>query len=132
MDKPAKVVVVGTGAMGSVYAALMKDASHDVWAVDIWKEHVDAINDHGLRVEGASGDRTEGLRRVEVPTLVVHGRQDPLITLSGGEATAAAIPGAELLVFGKMGHDMPERYWPQLADAIHNVAVRGEQTRKEP
>lgn len=58
MEKPAKVVVVGTGAMGSVYAALMKDAGHDVWAVDTWTDHVRAINDHGLRVEGASGDRT--------------------------------------------------------------------------
>ena len=38
---------------------------------------------------------------------MIHGRQDSLITLSGGEATAAAIPGADLLVFGQMGHDMP-------------------------
>jgi len=76
---------------------------------------------------GASGDRTEALASLDVPTLVIHGRQDTLVGLSGGEATAAAIPGADLLVFGKMGHDMPEQYWPQMADAIFNIAVRGEE-----
>lgn len=58
MDKPARVVIVGTGAMGSVYAALMADAGHHVWAVDTWSDHVRAIQTNGLRVEGASGDRT--------------------------------------------------------------------------
>ena len=75
----------------------------------------------------ASGDRTEALGGLDVPTLVIHGRQDSLVTLSGGEATAAAIPGADLLVFGRMGHDMPSIYWPQMADAIFNIAVRGEE-----
>ena len=74
----------------------------------------------------ASGDRTAALEQLDVPTLVVHGRQDPLIALSGGEATAEAVPGADLLVFGLMGHDLPRRYWPQLADAIFNIAARGE------
>jgi pimeloyl-ACP methyl ester carboxylesterase len=74
----------------------------------------------------ASGDRTPALEQLDVPTLVVHGRQDPLVTLSGGEATAKAVPGADLLVFGLMGHDMPRRYWPQMADAIFNIAARSE------
>jgi len=74
----------------------------------------------------ASGDRTERLQQLDVPTLVIHGRQDPLVTLSGGEATAVAVPGAELLVFGLMGHDMPRRYWPQIADAIFNIAALAE------
>lgn len=43
--------------MGSVYAGLMAEAGHEVWAVDVWQEQVDAINADGLRVEGASGDR---------------------------------------------------------------------------
>ena len=71
----------------------------------------------------ATGDRTERLRSLDVPALVVHGREDSLVTLSGGEATAAAIPGADLLVLARMGHDMPTRYWPQIADAIYNVAA---------
>ena len=53
-----KVAVVGCGAMGSVYAALLAAGGHDVWAVDTWQEHVDAIRARGLRVEGASGERT--------------------------------------------------------------------------
>ena len=43
--------------MGSVYAGLMAEAGHEVWGVDVWQAHVDAINRSGLRVEGASGDR---------------------------------------------------------------------------
>ena len=53
-----KIAIVGAGAMGSVYAALMGDAGHEVWAIDPWAEHVAAITANGLRVEGASGDRT--------------------------------------------------------------------------
>ena len=52
-----KIAIFGVGAMGSVYAGLMAEAGHEIWAVDIWQEHVDAINQSGLRVEGASGDR---------------------------------------------------------------------------
>jgi 2-dehydropantoate 2-reductase len=57
-----KIAVVGCGAMGSIYAALLADAGNDVLVVDAWAEHVAAINDHGLRVEGASGDRRVRLR----------------------------------------------------------------------
>ena len=53
-----KIAIVGAGAMGSVYAGLLASAGHDVWAIDTWREHVDAIRAGGLRVEGASGDRT--------------------------------------------------------------------------
>ena len=53
-----KIAIVGCGAMGSIYAGLMADAGNEVWAIDTWKDHVDAINRDGLRVEGASGDRT--------------------------------------------------------------------------
>lgn len=74
----------------------------------------------------ATGDRTERLRNVQVPTLVVHGRQDSLVTLSGGEATAAAVAGADLVVFGLMGHDLPPAYWSPMADAILNTALRAD------
>ena len=52
-----KIAIFGTGAMGSIYAGLMAEAGHEVWAVDVWQEHVAAIKASGLRVEGASGDR---------------------------------------------------------------------------
>lgn len=53
-----KIAVLGAGAMGSVYAGLFADSGHEVWAIDRWAEHVSAMQDKGLRVAGASGDRT--------------------------------------------------------------------------
>jgi 2-dehydropantoate 2-reductase len=50
-----KIAIVGTGAMGSVYAARFGKAGHEVWAIDIWREHLDAITMSGLTVSGASG-----------------------------------------------------------------------------
>lgn len=70
----------------------------------------------------ATGDRTEGLRGVRVPTLVIHGEADPLVTLSGGQATAEAVPGARLLTFPGMGHDLPKQLWPQFAEALAGLA----------
>jgi len=66
----------------------------------------------------ASGSRAEGLQTLTVPTLVIHGRADALITLSGGERTAELVPGANLLVLNDMGHDLPEPLWPIVVDAI--------------
>jgi 2-dehydropantoate 2-reductase len=54
----ARVAIVGCGAMGSVYAALMADAGHEVFGITLWPDHAAAIRANGLRVEGASGDRT--------------------------------------------------------------------------
>jgi pimeloyl-ACP methyl ester carboxylesterase len=75
----------------------------------------------------ASGDRTGRLRDVRVPALVIHGEQDPLVGASGGRATAAAIPGAELVVIEGMGHDLPQPLWPEIADHIAMLAERAEQ-----
>ena len=52
-----KIAILGCGAMGSVYAALLGDAGHEVWAIDSWREHIKAIKEKGLRLEGASGSR---------------------------------------------------------------------------
>ncbi len=56
------IAVIGCGAMGSIYAGLLAHAGHDVLAIDGWQAHVQAINEHGLRVEGASGDKTLRIR----------------------------------------------------------------------
>jgi 2-dehydropantoate 2-reductase len=53
-----KIAILGCGAMGSVYAGLLASAGHEVWAVDTWRDHVEAMRTKGLRLEGASGDRT--------------------------------------------------------------------------
>ncbi|WP_336206155.1 alpha/beta fold hydrolase [Nonomuraea sp. LPB2021202275-12-8] len=65
-----------------------------------------------------SPDRTDLLAGLDVPTLVIHGEGDQLVPLVGGQATAAAIPGAELLVFPGMGHDLPRPLWPEITGAI--------------
>ena len=56
--------------MGSVYAGLLAAAGNEVWAIDRWQEHVSAINEHGLRVEGASGDRVVRIRATSDPAEV--------------------------------------------------------------
>ena len=66
----------------------------------------------------ASGRRTEKLQQLNVPTLVVHGLDDTLITPSGGQRTAELVPGAHLMMVSDMGHDMPEPLWPLLTGAI--------------
>ena len=57
-----KIAVVGAGAMGSIYAGLLADAGNEVWVVDKWQDHVNAIRANGLRVEGASGNRVVKLQ----------------------------------------------------------------------
>ncbi|MGB8859038.1 MAG: alpha/beta hydrolase [Ilumatobacteraceae bacterium] len=65
-----------------------------------------------------SGRRTAGLQALDVPALVIHGRDDQLITPSGGFRTAELIPGAHLLFLADMGHDLPEPLWPVVTDAV--------------
>jgi len=72
----------------------------------------------------ASGSREEGLSALAVPTLVIHGLDDTLITPSGGERTAELVPGATLMLVDDMGHDFPEPLWPVLVDAIASHVQR--------
>ena len=75
-----------------------------------------------LMAINASGDRSEAVRGIRVPALVVHGDSDPLIDVAAGQRTAQLIDGAELLVIPGMGHDLPRQIWPVLADAVVKVA----------
>lgn len=77
-----------------------------------------------LMAIAASGDRTQALRGVGAPAVVIHGAADPLVPISGGRATAEAIPGAELVVIEGMGHDLPRGAWPRIVDAIAANAHR--------
>jgi len=63
-----KIGIVGTGAMGGVYAALLGKAGHEVWAIDVWQEHLEAIASDGLHVSGASGTYVvDGIRIGRTP-----------------------------------------------------------------
>jgi pimeloyl-ACP methyl ester carboxylesterase len=75
----------------------------------------------------ASGDRTERLGSLDLPVTVIHGEDDALISVSGGRATAKAIPGAELEVIEGMGHDLPRDAWAQVLEAIEKTIARGEE-----
>lgn len=69
-------------------------------------------------------DRTSGLSALDMPALVIHGLRDKIVLPSGGRATVAAIPGAELLEIPGMGHDLARWTWPQVLDGIARTAAR--------
>jgi pimeloyl-ACP methyl ester carboxylesterase len=69
-------------------------------------------------------DRTDALAGLRIPTTVIHGDADPMINVSGGRATAKAVPGAELVIVPGMGHDLPREFWPQIITAISANAAR--------
>ena len=78
---------------------------------------------HSLAIMTA-GSRTEALKSVTAPTLVIHGSEDPLLPIEQGKATAEAVPGAELLIIEGMGHDFPAEVWSLLVDAIAKHAQK--------
>ncbi|MBI1396664.1 MAG: 2-dehydropantoate 2-reductase [Betaproteobacteria bacterium] len=125
-----KIAIVGCGAMGCVYAALLGHAGHEVWAIDTWKAHVDAINAGGLHLEGASGDHTVPMRAstnaadagicdlVIIATKAMHveaaaqsarslmGPETVVLSIQnglGGPDTAAAVLGRDRVLVGVVG-----------------------------
>ena len=91
-----RIAIIGTGAMGSVYAGLLAAAGLEVWAIDTWAEHVDAIRRHGLRVSGASGERV-----VRLPATTEPREAAPadlvVIATNAGDVQAAACTARGIL-----------------------------------
>jgi pimeloyl-ACP methyl ester carboxylesterase len=90
-------------------------------------------HDRGIHPDGgarqlaaiiAAADRTPSLRQLRVPTTVIHGDEDRLVMPSGGKTTAAAIPGARLVILPGMAHDLPPQLWPRLVEEIVATAAR--------
>jgi 2-dehydropantoate 2-reductase len=125
-----KIAIVGTGAMGSVYAGLFASAGHEVWAIDKWREHVEAMRSKGLRLEGASGDRTVKLNastdvkdagKCDLVVLATKAMQveqaassiksllkdeTPVLSIQnglGGPETAASVLGRDKVMVGVVG-----------------------------
>ena len=71
-------------------------------------------------------DRTSGLNRLSVPTLVIHGEDDPLLPVSNGHATASAIDNAILKIYAGMGHTLPIELWRSIVSDIANMAHRAD------
>jgi len=99
-----KIAIFGLGAMGSIYAALLADAGHEVLAVDPWQEHTNAIKRNGLRVQGASGDRVlKSIRVVDEPGDIKNAELFVIATKGNGVSAAAKAiapllsPGAAVL-----------------------------------
>ncbi len=134
-------------------AALLAEPSADraeyiesasTWAVWCSKKHFDLQEakeraareyDRSFYPEGAhrqlaaiyaSGDRSDALRQLNVPTLVIHGRDDTLLTPSGGERTAELVPGSTFMFVADMGHDVPKPLWPLFVDSITSHARRAQ------
>ena len=80
----------------------------------------------------ADGSRVDRLRAIKVPTLVIHGADDPLVPVAGGKDTAANIPGAKLEIVPGMGHDLPPGLVPVLAGLILDHCHAVDQTAREP
>ena len=76
----------------------------------------------------AAPDRTAGFGRLTIPTLVIHGENDPLVPPANGRQTAAALPRARLIMIPDMGHALPQQVWPQVVDAIAAVALGSSET----
>lgn len=114
----AVTIAMAIGSKGMVDEAHVREVAGRSWDRN--------PSDDGLERQrlamAAYADRTEALRHLSVPTLVIHGEADPLVSVDAGRATAEAIPGAQLLVIPGMGHDLPEPHWPQVVDAIASVA----------
>ena len=110
-------------AVGS--PGMLDEASVRTAAARAWDRNPSS---DGLARQGqamaASGDRTEGLRTLRMPALVIHGEADPLVSVNAGRRTAEAIPGAQLVTVAGMGHDLPKPVWPLVIDAIADVAGR--------
>ncbi len=78
-----------------------------------------------------SGSRRDDLAKLDLPALVIHGGNDPLIPLDGGIDTHRALAGSELMVIEGMGHELPVQVWPQILDGIDRVAGRATDLRAE-
>ena len=76
----------------------------------------------------ANGSRVKLLRKIKTPTLVIHGRDDALVSVHGGIDTARNIPGSRLKIFDGMGHDLPEALLPEIIELIASHALESATT----
>jgi pimeloyl-ACP methyl ester carboxylesterase len=116
--------------IGSASFAFDEDRVRDVAARSFDRGHDPGGYVRQLGAIMAQPDRTKALRRLDVPTLVLHGLADSLVSVTGGRALAKAIPGARFHGFPGMGHDMPRELWPVFAGEIADLADAADATRE--
>jgi putative ABC transport system ATP-binding protein len=126
-DQAAEQAVALKRAIGSPGYPLDEPAVRDIGRRSF--ERNPGAKEAGLRQRAAiiaSGDRRSALAGLRIPALVLHGGQDPVIRPRGGRATADAIPGAKLVTYPGMGHDLPRALWPSMLDQIFALAAQAE------
>jgi pimeloyl-ACP methyl ester carboxylesterase len=116
--------------IGSPGYPFEEDRIREIAALSFDRGHSEAGIARQLHAITASGDRTAALRKLELPAAVIHGKNDLLVSPSGGRATAKAIPGARLKMIDGMGHDMPRALYPTFVEEIAGNAARA--SRPEP
>jgi pimeloyl-ACP methyl ester carboxylesterase len=124
-EQAAAAAAAMTRAIGSPGYPMDEPAVRDIARRSY--ERSPGTEDDGARQRAAviaSGDRRRALAALHAPTLVIHGDQDPVIRPRGGRATAAAIPGARLVTYPGMGHDLPRALWPSILGEISALATR--------
>ncbi len=109
-------------AIGSPGYPFDEDEHHALARLSVARGHNPLAFDRHLQVVLAA--RRRPIERIAVPTLVLHGAADPLVPVRGGRATARAIPGARLVTFPGMGHDLPRALWPRFAAEVADLAAR--------
>jgi pimeloyl-ACP methyl ester carboxylesterase len=135
----ARVLLVTPGSTERDKAIDLHIAGQRVWGSpgfvewDVQREIAGELFDRACRPAGVARQyraarddrsRTERLRGVTVPFLVLHGTADTLIDISGGRRTAEVVPGARFVAIEGMGHDWPRHFWPRLADEVARFALQ--------
>ncbi len=120
------------GLIGSPGVPRDVEEIRELAAASYERDHDPAGPGRQLGAIVASGNRTEELRRITAPTLVIHGTRDLMVSPSGGRATARAIRGARLMKVDGMGHDLPRALWPELIDAIAVHAAEADAQMRDP
>ncbi len=90
----------------------------------------DAMNNHALAIGISSPmDRRNGLSQIDVPALVIHGTEDPILPYAHGVSLAETIPGAKLLTLDRAGHEMPDMYVDEIVDSM--IQISGASTESD-
>ncbi|MHC1561519.1 alpha/beta fold hydrolase [Actinomycetospora sp. C-140] len=121
---PVEDLVASFRRIGSAGRTPEDDEDVRVTARRAFARETGAGGDRQLAACVGERDRTADLGALTCPTLVIHGDRDRIIRPSGGRATAAAVPGAELLEIPGMGHDLARSTWPAVLDGVERVATR--------
>ena len=132
-EQAAQAAVALKKVIGSPGYPLDEPAVRDVGRRSFERDHgaeEDAARQRAAVI--ASGDRRRALARLRMPVLVIHGEQDPIIRPKGGRAAARAVPGARLVTYPGMGHDLPRALWPAILEEISALAAQAGQARPRP